>query len=138
MNQCRNGWKALRFQTRYKPYDDSVAESVVTALKEQGIEGLPTDEDQIKTTYGLGWWNYDTDEAESLLLAEGFSRDSNGMWLLPDGTPWKLTYMAPSAYQEVEKFAYAVVEYWKDFGIDAVVQSSDIAYIYYKCFSRLL
>ncbi len=111
----------------YKPFDNSYAKTIVAALTEQGIEGLTTDEEEMKDVYGIGWWKYDTEEAEKLLLAEGFTRDSDGMWLLPDGTPWQINIIAPNYISDKEKLLYAVADAWKQFGIDAVVQSCDKA-----------
>ena len=108
----------------YKPFDDSYAQNIYNTLVEQGVEGLPADQDSLKAMFGLGWWKYDTQEAEKLLLDEGFTKDNNGKWLLPDGNPWQITIACVSGV-EAERKAHAYEEAWKSFGIDAVVSATD-------------
>ena len=106
----------------YKPFNSDYANECAAAMTAQGIEGLSTDEDELKALFGQGWWNNDTAEADSLLLAEGFTRDNNGKWLKPDGTTWQITFTCSENGREVN-MAYAIVNAWVDFGIDAVVNS---------------
>ena len=109
----------------YSPFNSDYASEVVATLNEQGVVGLPSDEEGMKEMFGLGWWDYDTEEAENLLLAEGFTRDDDGMWLLPDGTSWKINLAVTNSNARYERMGYAIVECWQQFGIDAVVQSGD-------------
>ena len=109
----------------YQPFDNSYAENIAATLTQQGIEGLPSDKEALVDMFGVGWWKYDTTKAEKILLAEGFTRDSNGMWLKSDGEPWKITITINQSVQEYERLAYAITAAWNDFGIDAVVNSLD-------------
>lgn len=118
-------FKDFAFSDGYKPFTDTYAEKNVEALKQQGVEGLP-EGDNVKKVFGAGWWKYDTDQAEKMLLNKGFSRGANGKWLLPDGTPWQVTMAVPSGFEVVgERLAYAVIDCWQKFGIDAVAQPGD-------------
>ena len=119
--------KSFSLSDGYQPFDDSYAENIAATLREQGIEGIPSDEAELKDLFGVGWWRYDTNEAEKLLLAEGFTRDGSGKWLLPDGSPFQITLAAPSYMTKNERLCYAIAGEWQDFGIDAVVQSCDYA-----------
>ena len=108
----------------YKPFNADYSSECATSMDAQGITGLPTDEESLKAMFGQGWWKNDTVEAEKLLLAEGFTRDGSGKWLKPDGTPWQITFTCSENGREVN-MAYAIVNAWVDFGIDAVVNSVD-------------
>ena len=49
-----------------------------------------------------------------------FSRDSDGKWLLPDGTPWKIACLSDTiAVNHDARNCAAAVQAWKKFGIDA-------------------
>jgi len=112
----------------YKPFDANFTENLVATLKAQGIEGLPTDEKGMKNAFGIGWWKYDTSQAEKMLLEKGFTRDSKGMWLKPDNTPFKITISNPSGFNVLlERQGYLVADYWQKFGIETVIQPVDAA-----------
>ncbi|MBN1135311.1 MAG: ABC transporter substrate-binding protein, partial [Anaerolineae bacterium] len=77
-------------------------------------------------TFGLGWYKYSPEAAEKLLVKNGFSKNADGKWLLPDGTPWKIEVMTRSDMSHLEyKNGAAAVQQWKKFGIDAVQIPSD-------------
>lgn len=111
----------------YKPFDDSYAKEMVEMLKQQGIEGLPTDEQAVVDTFGVGWWKYDPAKAGELLGKAGFKKQGD-KWMKPDGKPWQLTILAPANFEvESMRLAFAVADSWKKFGIDANVQQMDSA-----------
>jgi len=112
----------------YKPFNSSYAVTMLEGLKAQGVEGLP-EEENAANSFGIGWWNHDEAEAESLLQASGFSRDGSGKWLKPDGTPFQVTIAVNSGVPRELKMAYAAVQNWNNFGIDAAVQEADSATI---------
>ena len=109
----------------YRPFNSSYAENIAETLTSQGIEGIPTDTDELIDMFGVGWWKNDTTEAGSLLLAEGFTKGSDGMWLKPDGTPWQITITISAAEDIYARVAYTITNAWKKFGIDAVVNAVD-------------
>ncbi len=112
----------------YKPFDPDYAANMLAYLEAQGVEGLPSAEDA-ENAFGIGWWKFDVEEAESLLLSCGFTKDSEGMWLKPDGSAFQITLAVNSGVARELKMAYAAVQCWKDFGIDAAVQEADAASI---------
>jgi peptide/nickel transport system substrate-binding protein len=74
----------------------------------------------------LGWYKYAPDIAEKLLVKNGFSKDADGQWLLPDGSPWKITYMTGTVLSNHDaRNAVAAVQQWKKFGIDAQVLNTE-------------
>ena len=50
----------------------------------------PTDPAEQAKLFGYGWYKYAPDVAEKLLIKNGFSKNADGKWLLPDGTPWTI------------------------------------------------
>jgi peptide/nickel transport system substrate-binding protein len=111
----------------YKPFDPDFAIQIGAILTENGVEGISTDPDELRSVFGVGWWKYDVEEAAKLLESVGFTRDADGKWLLPDGTPWTINIMSPVNYEaESERLSFAVAESWNKFGIDTVVDGADI------------
>ncbi len=50
----------------------------------------------------------------------GFTRDADGKWLLPDGSPWTIAINAPADFEvQSGRLAFAVADSWTKFGIDA-------------------
>lgn len=110
----------------FKPYDPDAPFRLAEYARKRGYK-VPDDPEKIKEIFGLGWWKYAPDVAAKLLERNGFKRDKNGKWLLPDGTPWKIQIMAntnPShpAYRN----AMAVAQLWKKFGIDTEFVTSEM------------
>ncbi|WP_148409938.1 ABC transporter substrate-binding protein [Murimonas intestini] len=122
------GWlKEFELKDGYKPFDDTYASSMVEMLKQQGIEGLPSDEEEMVNTFGVGWWKYDVEEAGKLLTDNGFTQ-KDGKWYLPDGTLWTIVLNAPADFEiESMRLAFAVADSWKKFGIDVQVKQLDSA-----------
>jgi peptide/nickel transport system substrate-binding protein len=103
----------------FAPYDPTAPQNVADNARSQGND-FPSDAAFIEKTFGLGWYKYAPDIAEKLLTKNGFKRDSNNMWLLPDGTPWKIAFMAGTVLSNHDaRNAAASVQQWKKFGIDA-------------------
>lgn len=105
----------------FKPYDPDAPQRIVEYAKGRGyvVTDDPAAQDQ---AFGLGWYKFAPDVAEKLLVKNGFSKDADGKWLLPDGTPWKLECMsgAQVATDLQARNCIAATQQWKKFGIDAV------------------
>ncbi len=112
---------AMTLPDGYAPFDPNYARDMAQIFNEQGVGGdLPTSEEELIDLFGVGWWKYDVDQAAKLLEDVGFTRDANGKWLLPDGTPWKISINAPSDWEvQSGRLAFAVADSWSKFGIDA-------------------
>jgi peptide/nickel transport system substrate-binding protein len=111
----------------FKPYDPDAALRLAEYVAARGYP-VPEDPEGIKATFGLGWWKYAPDVAAKLLEKNGFTRDGDGNWLLPDGTPWKLTILMDQppghpAYQN----GFAAAHEWGKFGVDVEVSVVDNA-----------
>jgi peptide/nickel transport system substrate-binding protein len=106
----------------YKPFDPDFAVRMGKRLAAERIAGLPKDEAGLRTLLGVGWWKHDPAKAQQLLQDVGFKKTGNA-WMLPDGTPWKMTINAPADFEvESQRLAFAVANEWKKFGIDVNVQ----------------
>jgi len=102
----------------FKPYDPDAPFRLAEYAASRGYI-VPEDPDEIKATFGYGWWKYAPDVAEKLLEKNGFTRDENGKWLLPDGTPWKFTVLCdPNPGHHHYQNTLAAVQEWQRFGID--------------------
>ncbi|MEO8395220.1 MAG: ABC transporter substrate-binding protein [Chloroflexota bacterium] len=109
----------------FAPYDATAPQRVADNARNAGND-FPDDQAFTEKTFGLGWYKFAPDIAEKLLLKNGFSRDGNKMWLLPDGTPWKISYLAGTVLSNHDaRNAAAAVQQWKKFGIDAEVYNTE-------------
>lgn len=110
----------------FKPYDPDAPQRIVEYARGRGneISDDPAVQDQ---AFGLGWYKYAPDVAEKLLVKNGFSRDGNGNWLLPDGSPWKLSCLSGTdvATGHPARNCAAAVQAWKKFGVDATAYPSE-------------
>lgn len=76
----------------FKPYDPDAPQRVIEYARSRGFV-VPEDQAAQDQAFGLGWYKFAPEVAEQLLIKNGFSRDGNGMWLLPDGTPWEINIL---------------------------------------------
>jgi peptide/nickel transport system substrate-binding protein len=104
----------------FKPYDPDAPEKIAEYAASRGYV-VPEDPAARDKAFGLGWYKYDVEAAEKLLIKNGFSRDADGMWLLPDGTPWQLECASGTqvATDLQARNCIAAVQQWREFGIDA-------------------
>jgi peptide/nickel transport system substrate-binding protein len=117
----------------FKPYDTDAPQRIVEYAKERGyvVSDDPATQDQ---AFGLGWYKYSPEAAEKLLTKNGFSRNADGQWLLPDGSVWRIEVLSRTDTSHLSfKNAAAAVQQWKQFGIDAIQvpsdNSSELAYV---------
>lgn len=110
----------------FAPYDPDVPMRMVEYARSRGYT-MSDDPETVRNTFGYGWWKYAPDVAEKLLTKNGFKRDSNGKWLLPDGKPWKIQFICNPALttDNGSRNAVAAVQQWQKFGIDAEVYATE-------------
>ena len=109
----------------FNPYDPDVPQRILAEAEERGYP-VPDDPDIILEQFGMGWWKYAPDVAAQLLENNGFSRNAEGNWLLPDGSPWKIDIVTdPAVAHHHMKNALAAAEQWRNFGIDATVYATE-------------
>ena len=109
----------------FYPYDPEAGFRIAEYARQRG-HVVPDDPEEIQRTFGIGWYKYAPDVAEKLLIKNGFSKDAQGKWLLPDGTPWKITVtdIHDTTHHQF-KNGNAAVQQWKKFGIDAEYVGTD-------------
>lgn len=101
----------------FQPFDPTVPQRIAEWAREQGYD-VPDDPEGLRDRFGFGWWKHAPDVAETLLVNNGFSRDADGSWLLPDGTPWKISMIAAPDEQDVYRLAIGFQDQIREFGID--------------------
>jgi len=106
----------------FAPYDPDVPKRIAAYAKSRGYV-FPDTPEFIEKAFGLGWYKYAPDIAEKLLVKNGFSK-KDGKWFLPNGEPWKISFMCGTILTNHDaRNAQAAVQQWKKFGIDASVLS---------------
>jgi len=107
--------------TMYKPYDPTVPDQIAAWAVETGntVPGEPRD------VFGTGWWKYDPDVAERLLIKNGFSRDGDGNWLTPDGERWTIDLQSPPDENDAYRMSIAAADMWGNFGIEVNLQGAE-------------
>jgi len=109
----------------FAPYDPTVPQRIADLARSRGY-AFPDDEEFLQKAFGLGWYKYAPDIAEKLLLKNGFSKNGDGAWLLPDGTPWKISFLTGTVLSNHDsRNAVAAVQQWKKFGIDATMYNTE-------------
>lgn len=110
---------------KFKPFDLEAPKRIVEYAKSRGYV-VSEDAAVLEKTFGIGWYKYAPEAAEKLLKKNGFSKDKDGKWLLPDGKPWKFEVITRSDMSHLNfKNGAAAVQQWKKFGIDATHFPSD-------------
>lgn len=103
----------------FKPFDSNASQRIAEYAKGRGYE-VPSDPAELGKLFGYGWYKYAPDVAEKLLVKNGFSKDADGKWLLPDGQPWKIACLSGTvAVNHDFRNCTSAVQAWKRFGIDA-------------------
>lgn len=110
----------------YQPYNPDATLAIAEMVRPTLGDQVPTDEAEIKQALGYGWWNYDPDMAEKILLDKGFTRNRQGNWLLPDGTPWTIDILCMGASNPtMTRVATMIAEQWTRFGVQSEAVVSD-------------
>lgn len=117
--------KEYSFEDGYKPFDENIPKEMVEMLKSEGVEDLPTTDEEITDIFGIGWWKYDTEKATELLEKNGFTLE-DGQWMTPDGEPFEIVLSTPADFEiESMRLNFAVADAWNKFGIKAEVKQQD-------------
>ena len=104
----------------FKPYDPDAPKRILEYAKGRGYL-VPEDPADQEKAFGIGGYKYAPDVAEKLLKKNGFTRNKAGKWLLPNGKPWKITFLSGTqmATSLGSRNSVTAVQQWKKFGIDA-------------------
>ncbi|AIY87251.1 Periplasmic binding protein [Thermotoga sp. 2812B] len=113
---------------KFKPYDPTVGFRLAELAKKKGYE-ISNNPEEIRRTFGPGWWKYAPDIAEKLLKKHGFYRDKDGKWHLPSGELWKITILATSPSSVNYESALIAAQSWRNFGIEVNIDSTDMMWV---------
>ena len=109
----------------FRPYDPDAPQRVIDYARDRGYV-VPDDPEVLDRTFGLGWYKYAPEAATKLLEKNGFSKNSDGEWLLPDGSMWKIEILTDTNTSHHSFLnANAAAQQWKQFGIDAAAVPSE-------------
>ncbi|MBE0698890.1 MAG: ABC transporter substrate-binding protein, partial [Anaerolineaceae bacterium] len=109
----------------FAPYDPTAPKRVADDAKSRGYV-FPDTQEFLEQAFGLGWYKFAPDIATKLLEKNGFKKDKDGKWLMPDGKPWKISFMCGTVLSNHDaRNAAAAVQQWKKFGIDAQMYSTE-------------
>ena len=109
----------------FKVYDPEAHVKVVEYAKSRGYT-FPEDAQSIENAFGIGWYKFAPEEATKLLENNGFTKNADGKWLKPDGTPWKIVFMTSvDTTTHSYRNAMAASTAWKKFGIEVDVYPTD-------------
>ena len=114
----------------FAPYDTEAPKRVSAHAKSRGYV-FAEDQEFLEKAFGLGWYKFAPDIATKLLEKNGFKadKDKDGKptkWYLPDGKPWKITFMCGTVLSNHDaRNAVAAVQQWKKFGIDAEMYNTE-------------
>ncbi len=107
----------------FAPFDETVPARIVEWAKAQGYAVAAETPEEMVDMFGVGWWKYAPEIAEKLLLNNGFTRDKDDRWLLPDGTPWTFEMLAAPDEVDVYRMAMGAVDQYDAFGISVEIRT---------------
>jgi peptide/nickel transport system substrate-binding protein len=109
----------------FQVYDPDAPARLVEYVESRGYS-VPEDQETLDRAFGIGWYKYAPEAAEKLLINNGFSKDADGKWLMPDGSPWRIEFMTGTELTHPGVLnANAAVAQWQKFGIDASVYNTE-------------
>jgi peptide/nickel transport system substrate-binding protein len=109
----------------FAPYDPEAPKRVAEYAKGRGYV-FPDTQEFLEKAFGLGWYKFAPEIATKLLEKNGFKKGEDGMWLMPDGKPWKISFMTGTVLSNHDaRNGAAAVQQWKKFGIDASMYATE-------------
>ena len=120
----------LELSDGYKPFDEGFAADLAANLRAIGTDEsqIPQTAEVLSVAFGVGWWNHDPAEAESLLLSAGFSKNDAGNYVKPDGEEWVLDFVIPGDWNKVmQRVGFSVADSWRKAGLQVNVRQVDNA-----------
>ncbi len=106
----------------FQPYDPDAPAKIAAWANQQGYS-VPTDPDGLLQRFGVGTWKHAPDVAEKLLIKNGFKRDNNGKWLMPDGKQWTIPIIAAPDENDIYRLALGAQDQLKTFGVDVNIET---------------
>lgn len=117
----------LTLSDGYKPFNPNFGQELADKLMAQGVpeSEIPTG-DNVKASFGAGWWKYDPAEAEQLLASVGIKKGADGFYTLPDGSPWAIELVIPADWNKVmQRTGFSIADSWKKAGFNVTARQVD-------------
>ena len=102
-------------QRTIKPYDPDVGLQIAEMVRNQ-FDNVPTEEDEIRRSFGYGWWKQDVEAAGELLRSAGFTQQG-GQWMMPNGEPFEFSLMVPPE-GVVNRIGTMAAQLWTQAGVN--------------------
>lgn len=119
--------KAFEIDTgkrKVRPYDDGVGRQIADMLRPSMGELIPGNPDDIRRSFGVGWWKQDAQAAQELLEKAGFSKQGD-RWMTPDGKPFSIRLVVEGEARPVMTRAGTMIaQNWRQAGIDAKIETA--------------
>ena len=106
----------------YRPYDNAVPQKIAAWAKKEGY-AVPSGAEELRLLFGTGWWKHDPEIAERLLLKNGFTRNTKGKWLTPDGKLWIIKMIVAPDEVDIYRLAIGAQDQWADFGLKLEIET---------------
>jgi peptide/nickel transport system substrate-binding protein len=98
-----------------KPYNPDIGLEIADMVREEFGDDVPTDEDEIRRSFGYGWWNQDLEAAGELLRSAGLT-DDGGQWTMPDGSPFEFSVLIPEE-GVINRLGTMAAQLWSQAGV---------------------
>tara|TARA_R110002124_G_scaffold114535_37_gene269572 strand:- start:592 stop:2490 length:1899 start_codon:yes stop_codon:yes gene_type:complete len=106
---------------KVNPYNPDIATQLADMVRGQWPDQIPTDDAELKRSFGYGWWKQDVQAATELLQKAGFTKNGN-QWMQPDGTPFEIRMMVEGdAIPTLARAGTAIAQQWSQAGIKTTV-----------------
>jgi len=102
------------------PYNPDIGHEVAEMVRAEFGDEVPTDEEEIRRSFGYGWWNQDLEAAGQLLRTAGFT-DDGGQWTMPDGQPFEFTMMIPEE-GVINRLGTIAAQMWSQAGVQVTAE----------------
>ena len=109
--------------TTFRPYNPNATIEIANSARSALGDVVPTDPNEIRRFMGAGWWHFNHEAAEKLMVKGGMRRNAQGMWEFNNGEPFRpvLIGHTEASNPGLNRAAAMIVEQWREFGIDAIL-----------------
>jgi peptide/nickel transport system substrate-binding protein len=97
------------------PYDPTIGLQIAEMVRPQFGDAVPTDEEEIRRSFGYGWWAQNIEAAGELLTDAGFTQQGNA-WIMPNGEPFTFEIVTPPS-GVMNRFATIAAQQWSQAGV---------------------
>jgi peptide/nickel transport system substrate-binding protein len=107
--------------TTFRPYNPNASIQIADEARKTLGNIVPSNPNDVKRFLGAGWYQYNTQAAEKLMIKGGMRRNpSTRMWEFANGQPFRMELLCHTEGEEpgLNRMAAMIVENWRDFGVN--------------------